>query len=306
MNSGMRQKSTQVLEEQAMLAALEQSLAMIEFNIEGEVLWANHLFAQTMGYTASELVGKHHRMFCTQQFVGSSEYDTFWENLRNGIKFQQKIARVAKNGDLVWLEATYMPVLDDKGCTVAVLKVATDITPRENAASRMTDELRLMAEDLLKRTEEGVERNQQVAAAIQRAVTDSEDNLTLLRELEDEHKSITGIVQMIRNFASQTHLLGLNAAIEAAHAGDHGLGFQVVAAEVRKLAEHVQEAAKNVQAAIERIADKVGQVGGGTKNSRNGIVECQHQIQQATEEFAKIGKAAGNLDAQAKTLSEMM
>lgn len=306
MNSGIRQKSTQVLEEQAVLAALEQSLAMIEFNIQGEVLWANHLFAQTMGYTASELIGKHHRIFCTRQFAGSMEYNAFWENLRNGIKFQQKIARVAKSGDLIWLEATYMPVLDEKGCTVAVLKVATDITPRENAASRMKDELRLMAEDLLKRTEEGMERNQEVAAAIQYAVTDSEDNLTLLRELEEQSKAIKGIVQMIRDFATQTHLLGLNAAIEAAHAGEHGLGFQVVAAEVRKLAEHVQQAAKDVQSAIEGIADKIAQVGGGTKNSRNAIVECQHQIKQATEEFAKIGKAAGSLDAQAKNLSEMM
>lgn len=306
MKSGTSQKSTQVLEEKAVLAALEQSLAMIEFNIEGEVLWANELFAQTMGYTAPELAGKHHRMFCTQQFIGSAEYDVFWENLRNGIKFQQKIARVAKNGNQVWLEATYMPVLDDTGHTVAVLKVATDITPRENAASRMKDELRLMAEDLLKRTEEGVERNQQVAAAIRRAVTDSEDNLTLLRQLEDEYKSIKGIVRMIRDFASQTHLLGLNAAIEAAHAGEHGLGFQVVAAEVRKLAEHVQEAAKEVQAAIEGIADKVGHVGGGTKNSRNAIVECQHQINLATEEFSKIGQAAENLDTQAKTLSVMV
>ncbi|RJG22754.1 PAS domain-containing protein [Paenibacillus thiaminolyticus] len=258
MKSGMSQKSTQVLEEKAVLAAVEQSLAMIEFNIEGEVLWANHLFAQTMGYTAGELAGKHHRMFCTQQFIGSAEYDAFWEDLRNGIKFQQKIVRVAKNGDLVWLEATYMPVLDDTGHMVAVLKMATDITPRENAASRMKDELRLMAEDLLKRTEEGVERNQQVAASIQRAVTDSEDNLTLLRQLEDEYKS------------------------------------------------HVQKAAKEVQAAIEGIADKVGHVGGGTKNSRNAIVECQHQINLATEEFAKIGKAAENLDTQAKTLSVMV
>ncbi|GMX60596.1 hypothetical protein Elgi_06750 [Paenibacillus elgii] len=58
--------TTQVLNEKAVLAALEQSLAMIEFNVQGEVLWANENFAHAMEYSLSELVGVHHRRFCTE------------------------------------------------------------------------------------------------------------------------------------------------------------------------------------------------------------------------------------------------
>lgn len=296
-------ESTQVLEETAVLAALEQSLAMIEFNMQGEVLWANEQFARTMGYSSSELVGKHHRMFCSSDFADSQEYGAFWDHLRNGKPFQQKIARVAKSGEIVWLEATYMPVLIEHGQSIAVLKVATDITTREEAASRMTDQLQFMAADLLGRTEAGVRRNHEIASAIQQVAEDSERNLRFLGELEEQTKAVNGIVQMIHDFSSQTHLLGLNAAIEAAHADEHGRGFQVVATEVRKLAQHVQEAAAEIQAVVEGIFDKVDGISGGMRSSQNAIAECRHQIQQATAEFANIGEAAGRLDEQAKTLS---
>jgi len=298
--------STQVLEGKAVLAALEQSLAMIEFNTQGNVLWANENFARAMNYQVSELSGLDHRQFCTPDFVRSSEYGVLWGNLRSGKKFQEKIVRVTKDGRILWLEATYMPVHNDDGQVVAVLKVATDITARETAASQVTSELQQMAEDLLKRTEEGIERSQQAASAIERVANDNQSNLNFLQDLEQQTKAVRGIVQTIRDFASQTNLLALNAAIEAAHAGEHGRGFNVVATEVRRLAQQVQEAAKEIQANVEGIFEQVGQVSGGTKSSQKTIVNSQHQIQQAVDEFAGIGEAAGKLDAQAKTLRQMM
>lgn len=299
-------KSTQVLEVEAVLSALEQSLAMIEFNVQGEVLWANQHFAQAMGYQVSELQGIHHRQFCTPSFAKSAEYNLLWDNLRRGKKFQEKIIRVAKDGRTLCLEATYMPIHNENAEVVAVLKVATDITEREAAAARVTSELHQMAEELLERTEEGIHRSRQVASAISRVVHENESNLDFLRDLEQRTEAVGGIVRMIHDFASRTNLLALNAAIEAAHAGEHGRGFNVVATEVRKLAHQVQEAAKEIQDTVEGISKQVELIDVSTKSSQAAIQDSREQIQYAVDVFAGIGEATGKLEVQAKALSQLV
>lgn len=302
----MKMESTQVLKEQAILAALEQSLAMIEFNTQGEVLWANNNFAHAMGYSRAELEGMHHRHFCTKQLVNSPDYEKLWANLRSGNKFQEKIVRITKDGSLLNLEATYMPIHDEYGQVTAVLKVATDITKRETAKVQVTNELQMMSEELLVRTGEGILRNEQVALAIGRVMNDNDRNLSDLHELEQQSIAVKRVVQTIREFAARTNLLALNAAIEAAHAGEHGRGFNVVATEVRKLAKSVQEAAEEIRATVEGISGHIDRVSAGTKTSQQAIIDSQSQIELALEEFAGIGEAVGKLDIQAKTLTQIM
>ncbi|OAB47314.1 methyl-accepting chemotaxis protein [Paenibacillus antarcticus] len=298
--------STQVLEQSAVLAAMEQSLAMIEFDTEGKVLWVNANFARAMDYEASKMVGMMHKQFCTQEFVNSSEYVTLWKDLKSGRPFQEKILRVSKNQRLLWFEATYIPVYDAEGDVQAVIKVATDITHRENAMTQVTSGLQQMAENLLKRAEEGVSSSHQIASSIERVVKESDDNMQLLKLLEDKANSVRGIMKTIRDVASQTNLLALNAAIEAAHAGEHGRGFSVVATEVRKLSKQAEEATKEVNANLEGIAAQVAEIAKGTKRSQTVITDSQHRTQQAVDEFTGFGEAARQLDTQAKTLADML
>jgi PAS domain S-box-containing protein len=298
--------SSQVLQQHAVLAAMEKSLAMIEFDMQGIVLWANEPFAQGMGYHSKEMVGKAHRQFCFPDFVESREYELFWQNLRKGISFQEKIVRKANDGSKIWLEATYMPVYGDDGMVVAVLKVATNITQREQATAALTIELKTMAAELLSRTEEGIARSRQLATSINHIVQDNEISTSLLKDLEKEALTVRGIVKLIQDFASQTNLLALNAAIEAAHAREYGRGFNVVATEVRKLSEQVQTAAKDIRSAVEGISMQVGKVSSSSQLTRKQLVDSQQQIGQAAEEFSGISSAALKLDEQAKILTSML
>ncbi|CAM4453056.1 PAS domain S-box-containing protein [Paenibacillus endophyticus] len=294
--------TTQVLDQESVLTAVEQSLAMIEFDAQGKVLWVNANFAQAMGYQSEEMLGMMHQQFCSTDFVNSAEYALLWDNLRSGRPFQDKILRMTKNGSMIWLEATYMPIRNAQGHVGAVLKIATDINDREQATAKITGELLDMSEELLGRAKAGIAQSQDVELAIEKVASETDGIMVLLRELEKQTELISGIVRTIRDVASQTNLLALNAAIEAAHAGEHGRGFNVVATEVRNLAGQVQEATKEVGTYVKGIVTRVNEMTQGTTQTKSAVAESQQRIQQAVNEFMGIGEAAVQLDTQAKEL----
>lgn len=111
----------------SILAALEKSQAIIEFDLEGRILHANENFLKAMGYRLEEIVGQHHRMFVTPAEAASAGYSQFWRNLAAGNFGQGQYKRVAKGGREIWIEATYNPVLKG-GRPHKVVKFATDIT----------------------------------------------------------------------------------------------------------------------------------------------------------------------------------
>jgi PAS domain S-box-containing protein len=296
-------ESTQVLDNKAVLAAVEESLAMIEFTPYGEVLWANRHFAETIGYQRKELTGMHHRQFCAPDFNQSTDYERFWNKLRSGQTFQDKIMRIAKNGDVIWLEATYMPVRDTTGRVSAVLKIATDITVRETGTKTITSDLQEMANNLRVRTDSGIEKNNRAADSIDDMVSITSVNKEAIEALTKHADSVQKIVQTIKDIASQTNLLALNAAIQAAHAGEHGRAFNVVAEEVRKLASHASEATKQAQANISGMTQHIQQMETGTHQAQYQSKEGKKRVQEVIEELYILKQAAQNLDKQANELA---
>ncbi|MFM8314703.1 MAG: PAS domain-containing protein [Deltaproteobacteria bacterium] len=113
---------------QSKLDALNRVQAVIEFNLDGSIIDANDNFLQTLGYDLSEIVGKHHRMFCDPSYVSSFAYKQFWEKLNRGEFDSGEYKRLGKGGKEVWIRASYNPVFDTRGKVTKVIKFATDIT----------------------------------------------------------------------------------------------------------------------------------------------------------------------------------
>jgi len=110
-----------------------------------------------------------------------------------------------------------------------------------------------------------------------------------MRAIDSNARQIGNILTVITEIANQTNLLSLNAAIEAAKAGDHGKGFAVVAEEVRKLAERSAQAAKEITTLI-RTSNQSIQDGSGMVNAVGGILkDIQDSITASGERMKAIG-----------------
>eukprot|EP01035_Chromulina_nebulosa_P005313 gene5313-7204_t len=131
---------------QGQLAAISKSQAVIEFNMAGEVLFANENFCSALGYSLDEIKGRHHRMFVEADEVNSPAYREFWERLGRGEYQAAEYLRIGKGGRRVWIQASYNPILDLNGKPFKVVKYATDITATKAAVEMLSTGLGKLAE----------------------------------------------------------------------------------------------------------------------------------------------------------------
>ena len=144
------------------LAAINRAMAVIEFDLQGNVLTANDNFLKTLGYQLNEIKGKHHRMFVEPEYSQSAEYSQFWSTLAVGKFLAATYKRIGKGGKVLWLEASYNPIFDADGKPYKVVKYASDVTQNENnkqmlttAVSRVSEVLMEMSNGNLTRRVEG-------------------------------------------------------------------------------------------------------------------------------------------------------
>ena len=115
---------------ESQIAAICKSQAVIEFEMDGTILRANDLFLSAMGYTLSEVQGRHHSMFVEPQTRESPEYAALWAGLNRGEYTQAEFKRLGKGGKEVWIQGSYNPILDPDGKPYKVVKYAVDVTRR--------------------------------------------------------------------------------------------------------------------------------------------------------------------------------
>jgi methyl-accepting chemotaxis protein len=113
------------------IAAINRSQAVIEFNLDGTIVTANENFLKVLGYALSEIQGRHHSLFVAPAERDSAAYREFWAALNRGDYQSGEYKRVAKGGRVVWIQASYNPILDETGKPFAVVKFATDVTEQK-------------------------------------------------------------------------------------------------------------------------------------------------------------------------------
>ncbi|ESQ79615.1 PAS domain-containing methyl-accepting chemotaxis protein [Asticcacaulis sp. YBE204] len=274
------------------IAAINRTQAVISFRLDGTIIDANDNFLTATGYRLHEVKDQHHRMFVAKHYATSDEYRVFWERLGRGEALSAIYQRFGKDGKLIWLQATYNPILDANGQPVKIVKYATDITASMGARSRAVE----AAEDTLNNVETVA------AAAEEMNVSVGDIATSMLRtkeavdqihartsaagrstgEMRNAAQSMDGVVQLIAQVAGQINLLALNATIESARAGEAGRGFAVVANEVKVLAAQTSAATKRISTEIAGMQTLSDQVVGALESITTAIDEVQGFVDTAT------------------------
>nr|WP_286884810.1 MULTISPECIES: PAS domain-containing methyl-accepting chemotaxis protein [unclassified Pseudomonas] len=242
-------------EHESLIKALMRSTAVIEFDLDGMILTANERFLSAVGYRLDQIRGKHHRMFCEPAEVNAPGYQAFWDKLRRGEYIAERFRRIDAHGRVIWLEASYNPIFNAHDELYKVVKFATVITDQvnqEQAVAQAAD----VAYNTSRETDTSARRATEVVGQSVSVMRGLEASMLQAAEgiqaLDTQSRVIGSIIKTISDIAGQTNLLALNAAIEAARAGEQGRGFAVVADEVRQLASRTSTATEEIARVVQQ------------------------------------------------------
>ncbi|EOQ96511.1 PAS domain S-box protein [Leptospira wolbachii serovar Codice str. CDC] len=267
----------QVREFIGQIEAINKAQATIEFNMDGTIITANDIFQKTMGYGLQEIVGKHHRMFVEPAMVNSEDYRQFWAGLNRGEFQTAEYRRIGKGGKIIWLQATYNPILDLNGKPYKVIKFATDITEQKNVAietARIVDDLVVGLSAL-----ENGDLTQLITNEYEGGfakLRDSFNNTSkkLVDIINDVRTNTDALVNAADEVASTASTLSQGASEQAASVEETSASLEEMGASIDQNAENAKqtdtiatksakdakqggEAVRNTVSAMKEIADKI-------------------------------------------------
>ncbi|MGK5080113.1 methyl-accepting chemotaxis protein [Janthinobacterium sp. HLX7-2] len=287
------------------VSAIGKAQAVVEFDMQGNVLDANDNFLAVMGYDLRDIKGEHHRLFCEADYASSADYKKFWQKLNRGEFDSGRYKRLGNNGKVVWIQATYNPILDLNGKPYKVVKFASDVTEQVN----LENSIQAKAANDSRKVNALLES---VARAAQGDLTcnivpEGEEPIDLLaggisKMIVDLRGVIGNVVTAANGFADASHAIAeratgvavgtqaLGATVEEMNASIDGLTFSINS--IAENTSHADSLAKATQQEAEAGARAVAK-----------SIEAMDLINRSSEDIGEIVKVISEIANQTNMLA---
>ncbi|XZE20459.1 methyl-accepting chemotaxis protein [Pirellulaceae bacterium SH449] len=294
------------------LESINKSQATIEFDLDGNIRNANENFLATVGYSADEIKGKHHRIFVEPEFANSHEYKSFWDDLKAGKFFLGQYKRLAKGGREVWIQASYNPIFDLNGKPYKVVKYATDITASKQMEFRVAEKAKLDAlaaeemqrkvteiltvaekvaerdysqpltvsgDDVIGKLGEGLTqffKSKQTAEIAEQERADRERHMA-----EEQSRKVSVVLEIVSavaegNFDIQVPDLGDDAI------GKVGTALNQAVKSIRDALSEVRDVAGTVSTAAEQLTGASREIAAGAQTQASSLEETASSLEEIT------------------------
>jgi methyl-accepting chemotaxis protein len=300
----------------AMFDAFSRSMAMIEFTVDGTILWANSNFLQTIGYTLDEIKGRHHSLFVDPEHRMSAEYRDFWYELGQGISKVARFKRIGKGGREVYLQAAYSPVIDENGMTTKVVKLAADVTEdamreirakeREDAIQDQQAEEKRVLEEKVNELSLNVQAASKGDLTQQVLVSGSDDMGRLGSSLSKMICDLRSIISEVMAAAQQQNEGARTIAESSANLSEgaqtQAASVEEMTASVAQMIEAMEVISKNANIAKGKAVEtsKLAKGGGTTVEE---AVNSMKMIQKSSEQINEIIQVISEIASQTNLLA---
>jgi methyl-accepting chemotaxis protein len=266
------------------IAAISKSQAVIEFNMDGSIITANDNFLKTMGYSLSEIAGKHHSMFAAPGVKESKEYKLFWSQLNAGQYDSGEYKRIGKGGKEVWIQASYNPIMDLNGKPFKVVKYATDISDQKK--------LQMTIAAVLGETSDVM--NSLAAGELSKSMVGKYDG-----EFARLAESVNGFIQRLRDIVTtivQSSDTMQQSATEIAHGN-------------ADLSQRTEEQASSLEETASSMEEMTGTVKQNADNARqaNSLASAaRDQAEKGGEVVSRTVRAMDEINKSSKQIADII
>jgi methyl-accepting chemotaxis protein len=273
------------------VSAISKAQAVIEFDMQGHVLCANDNFLDVMGYTLDDIKGEHHRLFCETEYANSPEYKRFWQKLNRGEFDSGRYKRLGNDGKVIWIQATYNPIMDLNGKPYKIVKYAIDITEQVNLEASVAAKSEVDGAKI-RRLLESVELAAGGDLTSKIAVEGSEplDHLAggISKMIADLRKVIGEVVASANGFAEASTTI-------AERSNGVAVGTQALGATVEQM-----------NASIDGLTNSINAIAGNTSNADTLAKSTQQEAEAGAKAVAKSIEAMDLINRSSEDIGEIV